>query len=108
MFQGLVGENAVEESEDAGISRAMESGFFRLEERIPLLLIHGILHMLGYDHETEEDWAQMTKEEDRLLNLFIAAQQPPVAVSTQLDRLDKKSSSSGSEVLSKKKKKSTK
>eukprot|EP00597_Dinobryon_sp_UTEXLB2267_P017325 CAMPEP_0201105986 /NCGR_PEP_ID=MMETSP0812-20130820/49025_1 /ASSEMBLY_ACC=CAM_ASM_000668 /TAXON_ID=98059 /ORGANISM="Dinobryon sp., Strain UTEXLB2267" /LENGTH=205 /DNA_ID=CAMNT_0047366125 /DNA_START=82 /DNA_END=699 /DNA_ORIENTATION=+ len=74
-----------DESVDAGISLAMESGYFTLEERIPLLLIHGILHLLGYDHETDEEWAQMTKEEDRLLNLFLEAQKPSMV--TSLDRI---------------------
>ena len=31
------------------------------------LLVHGILHCLGYDHETEADRAQMRREEEKIL-----------------------------------------
>ena len=41
-----------------------------LEITIYRLLIHGILHLLGYDHEkSEEDERIMVKEEKRLLTL---------------------------------------
>jgi metalloprotein, YbeY/UPF0054 family len=39
------------------------------KERIPILLVHGICHLLGYDHETEEDYLVMHKKELELLNL---------------------------------------
>ena len=39
--QGLLDDN-----EDAGVSKAM-STVFTLEERIPLLLVHGMLHLIG-------------------------------------------------------------
>lgn len=58
-----------EEEEDAGVSLAM-SKLFTVEERIPLLLIHGILHLLGYDHETEEDWQLMTTRENYVMEQF--------------------------------------
>lgn len=41
-----------------------------LEERIPILLIHGICHLLGYDHLTDTDYKQMMKKEKILLNLL--------------------------------------
>lgn len=70
-FQSTQQEGQLEKAEkDAGVSLAMSMGAFTLEERIPLLLIHGIMHLFGYDHETEEDWLIMTREEDRLLSLF--------------------------------------
>lgn len=37
------------------------------EERIPILLIHGILHLLGYDHEDDRDFRIMRKKEILLL-----------------------------------------
>lgn len=55
-----------EDDEDRGVSRAM-GRVFTLEERLPLLLIHGILHMIGYDHETDEDWIAMTEKEDEII-----------------------------------------
>jgi ssRNA-specific RNase YbeY (16S rRNA maturation enzyme) len=60
---------------------------FTVQERIPLLLIHGMLHLIGYairftplshmqwflclfsrhNHETDEDWIRMTDREDEIL-----------------------------------------
>ena len=40
---------------------------FRMEDRLPLLLIHGILHLVGYDHESDDDWIRMTDREDELI-----------------------------------------
>lgn len=37
------------------------------EERMRILLIHGICHLLGYDHIEDADYAVMKKEEERLL-----------------------------------------
>lgn len=39
-----------------------------LEERIRILLVHSICHLLGYDHITDEDYVVMKKEEDRILS----------------------------------------
>ena len=42
-----------------------------LEETILRLLIHGTLHLLGYDHErSPKEAARMTKEQNRLLALL--------------------------------------
>jgi rRNA maturation RNase YbeY len=52
---------------------AAESTRFRepLEETILRLLIHGILHLLGYDHEqSPKEAARMTREHNRLLALL--------------------------------------
>lgn len=57
------------EEEDAGVSKAMTS-LFSFEERIPLLLIHSVLHLLGHDHETEEDWQRMTAREEVVMQRF--------------------------------------
>jgi len=41
-----------------------------LHETVLRLLIHGLLHLLGYDHEiSEEEAARMEKAEKRLLSL---------------------------------------
>lgn len=34
------------------------------------LSLHGMLHLLGYDHEREEDKKQMRKQEETILNAF--------------------------------------
>lgn len=40
-----------------------------LENEIKILLIHGILHLLGWDHES--DSGEMRKEENKLKKLFL-------------------------------------
>ena len=37
-----------------------------LEARIALLLVHGVCHLVGHDHESDEEHAAMTTEEGRL------------------------------------------
>ncbi len=37
------------------------------EERMRILLVHGICHLLGYKHETDEEYEVMKKQEDYLL-----------------------------------------
>jgi probable rRNA maturation factor len=41
------------------------------DERMIVLLAHGIAHVLGYDHETDEEFAVMQKVEKRLLKAVI-------------------------------------
>jgi len=38
-----------------------------LEEHVHFLTVHGLLHLLGYDHASEEDYAQMFTRQDELL-----------------------------------------
>jgi len=40
-----------------------------LEEEVALLLIHGLLHLLGWDHDTKASERRMWREQDRLLGL---------------------------------------
>lgn len=37
------------------------------EERMPILIVHGICHLLGYDHESDADYKVMHKKETGLL-----------------------------------------
>jgi probable rRNA maturation factor len=37
------------------------------EERLEVLLVHGICHLLGYDHITDADWRRMRAKEAFLL-----------------------------------------
>jgi probable rRNA maturation factor len=39
-----------------------------LETEIRILLVHGILHLLGYDHEDDADAEEMEAEERRILS----------------------------------------
>jgi rRNA maturation RNase YbeY len=62
-------EFEVELEEDAGCSKALAVEF-EMEKRMPIYLIHGFLHLLGYDHETDEDWGEMTSKEEEVLRRF--------------------------------------
>jgi len=44
-----------------------------VEEELNLLLVHGVLHLLGYDHEADEDAAVMQARERVLLEAWQAA-----------------------------------
>lgn len=41
-----------------------------VEQEFNLLLVHGILHLLGYDHEDDEDAAVMQEREQALLAAY--------------------------------------
>jgi len=45
--------------------QAIEAGH-SLEEEIGILLIHGLLHLVGYDHMAEEDAVHMREKEHEL------------------------------------------
>ena len=56
---------------DRGVAQAEEYGH-SLEREIAYLALHGLLHLLGYDHMTEDDKKLMRlEEEDVLLSLNI-------------------------------------
>lgn len=44
-----------------------------VEEELNLLLVHGVLHLLGYEHETEEGASVMQARERALLEAWAAA-----------------------------------
>lgn len=39
-------------------------------QRLNVLLVHGLCHLLGYDHETDADFAIMNSKEQSLLKLI--------------------------------------
>jgi probable rRNA maturation factor len=41
-----------------------------VEEELNLLLVHGVLHLLGYSHDTDEDAAVMQERERALLEAY--------------------------------------
>ena len=41
-----------------------------LDRELAFLTVHGLLHLLGYDHENEEDRQAMRAEEERVLDLI--------------------------------------
>ncbi len=54
-------ERALEQKEQAGHS---------LEKEVFLLAVHGMLHLLGFDHDDEKDKHLMQNKEKELLNEF--------------------------------------
>jgi hypothetical protein len=58
--------DALDLSEDGGVSRAMAT-VFSVQDRLPYLLTHGMIHLMGFDHETDEEWLAMTSKEDEVL-----------------------------------------
>ena len=42
-----------------------------LDQRLTVLLVHGVCHLLGYDHETDEDYAVMDKLEREILSKLV-------------------------------------
>ena len=66
---GMLGDIVI--SVDTAKMEADEMGI-TFHERIYELLVHGLLHLMGYDHEkTEKDEKIMRKEEKRLLSLLM-------------------------------------
>ena len=56
-------------SVDTAIREAKECNE-SLDQTIERLIIHGILHLLGYDHEDSKEAIKMVKEEERLLTIL--------------------------------------
>jgi probable rRNA maturation factor len=41
-----------------------------IEKELAVLLIHGLLHLTGYDHEKNEDYKIMREKESEMLKIF--------------------------------------
>jgi len=41
-----------------------------MERELKVLLIHGLLHLTGYDHEEDADYKIMREKEDEILKIF--------------------------------------
>jgi len=62
-------DTAAREAQEAGIS---------VESRLDQLLIHGILHLLGFDHEkTPEEANRMDRKAEELLELLSESRSAP-------------------------------
>jgi DNA ligase (NAD+) len=62
------------------VLREAKASNISFEHRLYLLLIHGVLHLIGYDHETSDDDAQ--KMEQKTHSLFSKVIQNPVIMRT--------------------------
>ncbi len=59
-------ESSLVEDDDRGVSGAMAS-VQDPEKRIRMLLVHGMLHLVGYDHIDDDDYVEMVEKEEELL-----------------------------------------
>ncbi len=73
LHPSLLGDVVI--STEMAESEAQQRGV-TLQQEIALLLVHGILHLLGYEHEdVPEEAAKMrTKEEEILVRLGLAGE----------------------------------
>ncbi|MDM7324795.1 MAG: rRNA maturation RNase YbeY [Thermus sp.] len=53
---------------DAAKRQAVERGI-PLEEEVLILAAHGLWHLLGHDHQKEEDWEGFRRVQERILTL---------------------------------------
>lgn len=65
LASGLLGDVII--SVETAFRHAAESGSRHLDE-IQYLVIHGILHLIGYDHETGKDGMKMRKKEAEIFS----------------------------------------
>ena len=55
-----------DDEDDRGVSGAMAT-VYDPEQRINMLLVHGMLHLVGYDHEGDDDYEEMVTREEEIL-----------------------------------------
>lgn len=48
--------------------RQAEANRHSFEKELTTLIVHGVLHLLNYDDETEEEWEKMTKLQNEIIN----------------------------------------
>lgn len=56
----------VDDDQERGVSGAM-ANISNPETRIHMLLIHGMLHLVGYDHEDDDEYIEMVEREEEIL-----------------------------------------
>lgn len=65
-LEDSAGNTDFEDEVERGVSGAMASEVDPVK-RIHMLLIHGMLHLVGYDHEEDEEYEEMVTREEELL-----------------------------------------
>ena len=66
-------------------ARAMAAEGRSLDDAVALLLVHGLLHLLGRDHDTKRREALMWREQDELLAAFAALPRPRLELAPLTD-----------------------
>ena len=64
--QAALQQDLYEEEEERGVSGAM-ANVFDPALRINMLLVHGMLHLVGHDHEEEDEYQLMVQKEEEIL-----------------------------------------
>lgn len=54
------------EEEDRGVSGAMAT-VYDPQDRINMLLVHGMLHLVGHDHEDDDEYEAMVSKEEEIM-----------------------------------------
>lgn len=54
------------------LRRQAAEGGWTWQEELTRLLLHGVLHLIGFDHEAEEDARVMRAEEERIVGMLTA------------------------------------
>jgi probable rRNA maturation factor len=57
-------------------AREAQVASMSMERRFNELLVHGILHLMGYDHETSEKDARIMEEKSREISALIFKNDP--------------------------------
>jgi len=60
------GKHGGDDEDDRGVSGAM-ANIYDPEERIRLLCVHGMLHLVGYDHINDDDFELMVTREEEIV-----------------------------------------
>ncbi|KAG0232229.1 hypothetical protein BGX31_005219 [Mortierella sp. GBA43] len=72
---GVMPEPTTQDSKDLGdiyisikyVSEWCEKRNVDIHDRLPVLYAHGICHLLGYDHENDQEYRTMKQKENRML-----------------------------------------
>jgi probable rRNA maturation factor len=54
------------------LERQASDGGWTVDEELARLLLHGVLHLLGFDHESDQDARAMRSEEGRVVAALAA------------------------------------
>lgn len=64
-MRDLADGTLMDDEDDRGVSKIM-STMKTVEERIPALVVHGMLHLVGYDHIEDNDYEIMVSKEEEV------------------------------------------